>query len=60
MKTIKEDDSGKITKVDFVDALEGLASLVDYNITSSELAKVGYLWSIVDVDQTDELKYDDV
>ena len=52
LKVVKKDEDGKITKIALVAAMEDLAALVNYDVSDKDLASLGYLWSVVDVDQS--------
>jgi len=54
------DGSGKVTKRELVSTFERLAHLVNYELTTNDLAYLGYMWAVMDIDNQGELNYNQV
>lgn len=57
---VDADDSGKVTKRELVSAFERLAKLVNYTMTPTDLGELGYLWSVMDIENEGELNFNQV
>lgn len=59
MKMVDSDGSGKVTKRELVEVFEKLAKLVNYELTLTDLGELGYLWAVMDIDNSGELNYNE-
>ena len=48
---------GKVSKRELVSAFERLAKLVNYSLSQTDLGQLGYLWSVMDIENEGELNY---
>ena len=60
MNLVHVNDGGMISKGDLISAFERLAKLVKYELTSTDLGELGYLWSVMDVNSVGELNDSEV
>ena len=59
MKMVDSDGSGKVTKRELVEVFEKLAKLVNYELTLTDLGELGYLWAVMDIDNSGELNFNE-